>query len=101
MYQPPFMMQQQYQVGAVIGGRRPVSVNPDYLIMYLMASSRLLINCLSSPDRVPTTAAMGLCKMAEEDARPEAEDNKPAGPGTETEDKRVDKTLDGCTYNRQ
>ena len=94
-------MQQQHQVGAVTGGRGPVSVNPDSSIIYLIESSRLLINCLLSPERVLTTAATGLCGMAEGGTRPETEDDKPAGPETETKDKQIGKTLDGYTCNCQ
>ena len=90
---------------AVTGRKGPVSVNPDCLIVYLMALSCLLINCLLSPKKVLTAAVTSLCGMAERDARSETEDNGPAGlkaedngpAGIETEDKQAGKTLDGCT----
>ena len=51
---------------------------------------------LSSPEKVPTAAATGLWGRAEGGAGPGAEDDEPAGPGTETEDKRAGTTSDGC-----
>ena len=84
-------------------------MNPDCSIVYLMASSRLLINCLSSPEKMPTAAVTGLCGMAKGGVRPEAEDDGLARPEAdddgpakmETEDKRAGKTLDSYTCNRQ
>ena len=70
-------MQRRHQVGAVAGGKEPVSVNPDCSMAYLIESSRLLMKRLSSPERVPTAAATGLWGMAEGGAGPGPEDNEP------------------------
>ena len=106
-------MQQWHQMGAITDGKGSVSVNPDCLIVYSIELSCLLINRLSSPERILTAAVTGLWEMAKGGAKLEAEDNKPTKPGTETEDnkpaepeietenKQAEKTSDSCTCNCQ
>ena len=74
-------------MGAVTGGKKSVLVNLDCSIAYLIESSLLLIKCLLSPKKVLIETTTGLWRKAEGGARPGAENNEPAGLGTEIEDK--------------
>ena len=84
-------------MGAITGKKEPVLVNPNFLIVYLIESSLLLIKCLLSFKKVLTKVAMGLWKRAEESVGPGAKNNKPAGPETKTGDKQAGMTSDSCT----
>ena len=77
--------------------KKPVSVNSDCSIAYLIELSCLLIKRLSSPKKVLTAAGIGLWGMVKGGAGPETKNDKLVGLEIEIEDKQAGKTLDSCT----
>ena len=89
-------------MSVVTEGKKPVLVNSDCSMVYLIVLSFLLIKCFLSPKKVPIKAATGLWEKTKGGAGLAGiENNEPAGPETKTENEQTRKTLDSCICNHQ
>ena len=112
VYQPPFTMQQQYQINVITREKVPISVNLTCLIIFLIALSLFLMKCLLLLDNILIKTAIDLWGRVEKGTGPgtkdkelaKIENNKLLELRTKTEnDKQAEPvtSLDSCSYNYQ